>query len=83
MTGKAGIPRRHRHRHPRQDPRKNVGVSGESASMSVSVPASWNASLIYHQVGTTRLGASLDFTLWWVTVRVRVNLRVRIRIWLT
>jgi len=33
---KARIPR-HRHRHPREGPRKDVGVSGESATMSVSV----------------------------------------------
>jgi len=37
-------PTRHRHRHPREDPRKDVRVSGESARMSVSVLASWNAS---------------------------------------
>ena len=44
-TLKAGIPRR-RHRHPREDPRKDVGVSGESARMSLSVSVLWNAGLM-------------------------------------
>lgn len=32
--------------YPREDPRKDVGVSCESARMSVSMSASWNASFI-------------------------------------
>jgi len=51
VTGKARIPRR-RHRHPREDFRGDVGVSGESerilARKSVSVSASWNAGITRH-----------------------------------
>ena len=59
---KARIPRR-RHRLPREDPReeitrvgrKDVGVSSESESASVSVSESWNAGLTRCEaVGATR-----------------------------
>jgi len=51
---------RHRHRHPREDPREEIarvgrkdgGVSGESVSVSMSMSVSWNAGLLRHVVYT-------------------------------
>jgi len=64
---KAGIPRR-RHRLPREDTRKEiacvgrkiVSVLGESVlvSVSMSVSASWNASLSEHEVRMLSAGTA-------------------------